>query len=223
MFTVSKTKLAKASRVKKIYIFVLVGVPVFLIVGVFWFAHWVFVEFEHREDHNGVGWSAFSQSLRKHVEGGPYTISDFGHYEGSVNFTVTDEQKNSYHIWTSRSAYSDARDMNSLQRAGLRLTKIGSVSLVCQNNFGEEIQVFVTRQDLGLSVQKPESLNAMLEMSGQVILPFAESLPQTYSISEGKVVDLPKGLSVNVERNSNCCSQTQLLMEPATSVSCQLG
>ena len=206
---------------KKILLIVF-GVILIFTVGLFWFFHWVFVGFEYREDHNGVGWSAFAQSVRKHVKSGPYEVNEFGHYEGKVYFTVTDDEKNDYHLFTSRGAYSDARNMHTLKSAKLRVKKINGQNLVCNNNFGEDVFPFISRENLLLSNETPNSLNEMLEASRPVVSSFGVSLPQSYSVLEGKVVGIPEGFLVNVERHSNCCSKGKLELEPAASISCRL-
>ena len=205
----------------KKFLLVFIGICLTLTVGLFWLAHWVFLPFEHREDFNGVGWSAFASSIRKHLNEGEYTISDFGYYEGWVNFEVTDSQKNFYHISTSRRAYLDARNMQTLKSADLRVIRIGDLSLVCKNNHGEDVWLYVSRKRLGLSGELPRSLNEMLEMSGPVVSSFGKSLPRAYNTSEGKLIDLPDGLSMKTVRNPSCCSQNKGVEEAPTSITCQ--
>lgn len=205
---------------KKIHIFALLGLPLVLISGLFWYAHLLYVGFEHRENHNGVSYNSFSQSLRNHVEGGPNVMSDFSHYEGKWWFDITDEKLNFYSLWIGRENYSNASDMDALKSVELGLLRIGSKNLVCENSLGEKIKPFAKRKRLG---DEAFSINQMIKETAPLVSSFGESLPQTYSIRKGKVVDFPKGLLVDANRNSNCCSQTLVMMEPATSVSCRLG
>lgn len=191
--------------------------------GFFWFAHWIFVSFEHREDYNGVGWSAFAQSVRKHVDDGPHMISDFGHYEGSVNFTVTDDRENAYKVWTSRSSYLDARDMQTLKHSFLNIIKIGGQNLVCQNNFDEKVYAVINRENSLVLNQTSMSLNDVVKAYKPLAGIFGESLPTTYSISEGKVADVPDWLSIDAERGSSCCNNAIKPPKPVTSILCRLN
>jgi len=51
---------------KKILISILVVAAASLTL-LFCLAHILFLPFEHRDDHNGVGWGQFSKSLKKQI------------------------------------------------------------------------------------------------------------------------------------------------------------
>jgi len=203
---------------KKRVTIILVGLPVALILGFIGYCYFIFVAFENRESHNGVGYSAFYKSIRKHVQSGPHHLSDMRSYEGTWWFTVTDPSANSYDITLSRHSFVDARDMQSLQRGGLSVQRINSKDLVCENNFDETVRASVIVSGLGVSKDTPTSLNALVDKVGPLLSEYGDSLPITYGVAEGEVEAGPEWLSIPLER----CRAASENLEPPTSVTCRL-
>jgi len=210
--------------VKKRYTFILIGIPIIILLGLFWVSHLIFVGFEYREDHNGVGWSKFASSIRKHIKNGPNKLIDLSHYEGKVWFDVIDTNNNTYQIWTTRSSYADARNMNSLKSQYLSVESINGQALECLNNFGEAVSVGISSLESPYMDEGLTSPNVVIDRHTTPLSAFGEQLPISYEINEGQILNAPEWLDFQTKRSGGCgcdCKEA-VVLEPPTLVSCQL-
>ncbi len=204
------------------YIIALIGVPLILVVGFFLWVSWIFVVFEHRENHNGVGYNAFRKSILNHVKGGPHRLSDMTMYEGTWWFTLTDPSSNSYRVTLGRDNFMDARDMLSLKRGHFEIQKINAHTILCENNFGEPVRVGVKLADFNVSEEAPSSLNRVITNLSPKVIEFRNSLPLTFGVVGNDLSRPPTWLRINLNRSASCCGAISKPLEPPTSVTCYL-
>lgn len=207
---------------KKRSIAIVIGIPLALLGGFFVFLHFIFVEFEHREDHNGVGWSKFTSSIRKHVEQGPYQLSDLSMYEGGVWFNITDTNNSVFGVSTSRGNYADARDVNSLKSQYLSIKSVNGRELECVNNFGEGVRVSISSQQSPFTEVGLTSLNSIIESHSAPLSGYGDNLPKSYDVSDGVVLNKPEWLDFDTTRSGGCCCEDSGKSEIPISVSCEL-
>jgi len=207
---------------KKRFAIILVGLPVALILGFVGYCHFIFVAFENRESHNGVGYSAFRKSITKHVKSGPNRLTDMRSYEGTWWFTITAPDSQSYNVTIGRESYVDARDMQSLKGFRLSIKQIKGEDLICENNFGETVHTNISLSDLGVSESTPSSLNAVIDDISPLVSRFAESLPHNLTVSKGQLRSAPEWLKIPLKRYSGDCGTASETLEPPTSVTCRL-
>lgn len=202
---------------KKVLIFSLV-LTLALISGFFYLLHLMFVGFEHRDAHNGVGWTQFSRSLKKEIKAAGFQASDFGHYEGAVWFgTLVNEQQSITLGMFTRSNYEDPRDLNTLKR-GI-IYNIGDKSISCFDDFEHKqtATISVLNMKLG-NVEKPvSSITDILDNYADIDDVVANFANHTYLADNGEIIDLPKWLHVNVEHN-NCRGENHVIQH----LSCKL-
>jgi len=185
----------------------------------------MFVGFEHREDHNGVGWSKFANSIRHHIKNGPNELGELSHYEGKVSFEVIDTNRNKFQIFTTRSSYADARDMTTLKSEYLSIKSINGQVLTCLNNFGESVSVGIQSSESPLMNEGLTSLNGMISRHAATLSAYGEALPMSYKIINDEVSDVPEWLDFNAKRccSAGCCNGKRSdELEPPTAVTCQL-
>lgn len=211
-------------RVKKRHTFIFIGIPLVLLCGFIWYVRLIYVAFEHRENHNGVGYNAFSKSIKNHVKSGPNSLNDLSMYEGTWWFTVTDEMSSSYKVRIGRESFSDPRNMNSLKSQYLSVESINGQALECVNNFDEAVSVGISSLESPYMDEGLISLNVMIDRHTRPLSAFGEQLPISYEINEGQVLNAPEWLDFNVKR---CCTggfhnKTAVELEPPTSLICQL-
>lgn len=173
------------------------------IVGVF-LAHIMFVSFEHRDDHNGVGWAKFAKSIKKHIESTEFEIIDFGHYEGKVYFDELRSGNKSIKFGMfTRGSYSDPRDMQTLKHA--RINNIGGYSVSCVDDLEHEIHtsISILSDNAHTKFSSIKDILTAYDSIESLVTNYEDS---TYLVKDEKVVDAPSWLYINAKHH---CSNSE--------------
>ncbi|MEP3655851.1 MAG: hypothetical protein ABJO36_13240 [Litorimonas sp.] len=204
------------------YTIAIVGAPLILLAGFFFWLYWISIAFEHRENYNGVGYNAFRKSIIHHVKQGPNRLSDMRSYEGTWWFTLRDQTSHSYSVTLGRDAFVDARQMSTLKYGRFVLNQIAGQELLCENNYGESKSVLLELENLGVSEHQPSSMNALLVGISRQVTNFGETLPMSFEIDGNQLEGFPDWLQIDIERHSSDCGDDNKLLEPPTFITCRL-
>ncbi len=176
--------------------------------------HWVFLQFEDRENYNGVGWGQFAKSVRQHIKTTEFKAKEFGHYEGKVWFDLVGNDNKYLKLnMISRSSFEDARDMSTLKWA--RLTQVGDLKMFCSDNNGHQKYPSLSVIDM-FTHRPPKNLTSIKEITlsyDEIYKRLADYSPQTYIVVHDKVVGLPHWLTVSSSHNNCCGNNNHIVME----------
>jgi len=164
----------------------------------------MFVGFEHREDHNGVGWRQFAQSLKKHVNSTDFHATDFAHYEGKVSFGELKSKNRSIRLGMfTRASFENPRDVNTLKHA--TIYQIGGKSISCTDSLGHEHNSSISIWNMGLENHelKVSSIADILDNYQFIENTVTNYEGGTYSFDDNTPIDLPSWIHVNI-RHSGC-------------------
>lgn len=188
------------------WIKILVGLALFCLLflgGFFAISYFLLLPFEHREDHNGVGWAKFARSIEKEIEQSGFTSDDFGHYEGTVmTGTLRSGNKSIELEWLQRGNYLDARDMNTLKQ--VRIQKVNGKTIKCLDRENHSHPATILSRNLPSETGTLDfsSISEILAGHDKLAKIFL-SYPETkYRVMDGKVLDTPSWLFIRPIHNS---------------------
>lgn len=199
---------------QKIFISILAIIAACIIMF-FYVAHLVFTSFEHKDDHNGVGWRQFSQGLKRHIKDTDFHATDFGHYEGKVWFGALKSKNRSIKLGMfTRASFEDPRNLQTLKHA--TIYEIGGTSISCIDMLGhtQNTSISIWNMDLKSDQLLVSSIAGILEN-----YQFIENIVKnykggTYSVIDNTANGLPSWIDVNI--NHAGCKEKDHIVEQMT-------
>lgn len=171
-----------------------------------YFLHWMFISFEHRESHNGVGWSQFTSSLKKEVKNAGFQRTNSTIYEGSIwlNELTSGDKSITMYGSLGRRSYKDARDLNTLKYA--YVNNIGGWVINCTDDLDHSLQTPIKPFDMEVEEQGTtlSSITDILdnyELIRQKVMQYEGG---TYPVSDDTVSELPKWIKFTPTHSTGC-------------------
>lgn len=181
--------------------------PFILVVAFLCFIFFISFGFENKEQHNGVGWHAFSKNLKKHIESTDFQITEFGKYDGKIWFgdLVSGHRSIQFGMFT-RGNFEDPRNLQTLKQVWL--VQIGDESISCTDNDGRFLNTSASiwKMDLGIEPGRT-SIAKILEMYDPIKQIVSSYEGGTYQVIEGEVQALPDWMLVDL--SNACCSKSR--------------
>ena len=184
------------------------------------FYYIIFIAWEDRADHNGVGWRQFRTSLEQQLEQSEFTPEKVSSYEGSVwlGELISGNKSIEFGAFT-RADFDDARDLNTLRRANIY--QINRKQIYCEDDFGHDSIASISLFKIPFSNPSmvdtssiPEILSRYDEISKFVLHYEIE----TYIVENGKPIGMPDWLYVSTDHSDYCSESHEMHF-----IKCELG
>ena len=178
----------------------------------------MFLGFEHRDKHNGVGWAQFSKSLKKHIEGTDFHPTNFGHYEGRVSFGELKSANRSIKLGMfTRASYANPQDLQTLKHA--TINEVGGKSISCVDLQGHPKHAYISVWNMSVAENniKTTSIAEILNSYDFIEEIVANYEGGTYPVYDKTAEGLPSWIYIDL-RGHSCGEKTHVVKQ----ISCDI-